>query len=97
MKNSKKIVVYLGILSMGLIFSCKKTYLSAKPDQALIIPESLEELQSLMDASNMMNGLGYGIVSAFAEIASDNYYIDPALLTEDNLGNDVNAIKSLYT
>lgn len=57
------------------ILSCKKSnFLDAKSNQALIIPEDLDELQSLMDNINVNNGTGQGIIPALGEIGADNYY-----------------------
>ena len=66
------------ILSM---ISCEK-YLDAKPEKALVIPSTLNDLQAILDLSSRMNeGPSYGMASA------DNYY----LMDEDynTLSDDV--------
>jgi starch-binding outer membrane protein, SusD/RagB family len=55
--------------------SCKKSdYLSAKPDEALIIPAKLKDFEALLDNVIYMNGYGGGLIPGLAEIGSDNYY-----------------------
>ncbi len=56
----KSQILFTILIAQVLVISaCKKSdYLDAKPDQALIIPESVEELQSLMDNLNVINGTG---------------------------------------
>src|SRR5262245_35406784 len=56
-------------------FGCNKTsFLEGKPDQALVIPETIEEIQAILDNINVMNGTGQGVVPVIGEIGSDNYY-----------------------
>ena len=51
--------------------SCEKDFLDKKPDSALLVPESLEDLQALLDNSNsVMNYAPY--LSAFS---TDDFYI----------------------
>ena len=74
------------ILTMGL-FSCTK-YLDEKPDQKLAVPESLSDLQALMDNYSVQNNIG--IVAA--EASSDDYYLsytDWSGMTDD--------LKRMYT
>jgi starch-binding outer membrane protein, SusD/RagB family len=51
-------------------FSCKK-YLDKKPTQNMVIPESLADLQAVMDNQNINDATS----SLFLEIVSDNYYL----------------------
>jgi tetratricopeptide (TPR) repeat protein len=68
---------YLIIFSILYLCSCKKSdFLNTKPDNSLIIPSTISDLQALLDNDFYMNGAGNtGIVPALGEIGSDNYYV----------------------
>ncbi len=53
------------------IASCKK-YLDAKPDKSLVIPQSVEDLQALLDNNNYMNLKSPSI----GETSADNYFLN---------------------
>jgi tetratricopeptide (TPR) repeat protein len=58
------------------LISCKKSnYLDAVPDNSLVIPKNLDDLQALLDNSNAMVGEGGGVVPALGEAAADDYYV----------------------
>lgn len=68
--------IYL-FIALGIIFlsSCRKsTYLDAKPDSSLLVPESLEDLQLLLDNSAVFNGGVTGIINGISENATTDYY-----------------------
>ncbi|PWU01146.1 MAG: RagB/SusD family nutrient uptake outer membrane protein [Bacteroidetes bacterium] len=76
---------------MLILFSaCKKSeFLNAKPDQNLVVPTTIEELQALLDNDQVMNGTGnFGVMPAFGEVGADNYYVNDDLLNSyvDPLG-----------
>lgn len=60
----------LAILLLTIVYSCNKDDLEIKPDQHLLVPNTLEDLQSLLNNANVMN-LGPGIQI----IAADDYEI----------------------
>lgn len=64
------------IMVFVLLVSCNKSaFLSVKPNQSLIVPSTLTDLQELMDNDLVINGSGnYGIVPSFGEAGSDDYY-----------------------
>lgn len=75
----KKIIPFFLIFGLSVCFtlgSCNKSiFLSAKPDQSLLTPNSLSDFQELMDNDLVINGSGnYGIVPAFGETGTDDYY-----------------------
>ncbi len=74
--NSGILYYLLAFILFITIESCKKTdFLSGKPDQGLITPQTLEEFQSLLDNVGVMNGtVGSGVTPAFGEVGADNYY-----------------------
>jgi starch-binding outer membrane protein, SusD/RagB family len=47
------IAAFLWIVSLP---SCRKTFLAAKPDNALVVPATVEDLQALLDNDAYMNG-----------------------------------------
>lgn len=63
-------IFFLLILILCCItISCKK-YLDLKPDKKLVLPETLQDCQAILDNYSVMNG-GIGI----GEVGSDNYYM----------------------
>lgn len=85
MKKIKNIIPYLTLLSLFLIVSCRKDFLDAKPNAALVVPSTLEDFQAILDNVKYMNGSTpgtFGITGAnggpnpmLLEVATDNYYI----------------------
>lgn len=70
----KHISIYLIILLFGA--SCNK-YLDAKPDSKLVVPESIADLQSLLDNSNIMN-----LKTIWSgEGSADNYFLPDDLFS----------------
>jgi hypothetical protein len=60
------------IIGMALLGSaCTKTFLDKKPDQSLVVPQTLQDFQALLDYSQV-NNLN---MPALQEIASDGYYV----------------------
>jgi starch-binding outer membrane protein, SusD/RagB family len=68
MKNSQYIVV-ASILSIGLL-SCNK-YLDKKSDNSLVVPNTVDNLQALLDNSEQINSN----TPMYGEISSDNYFL----------------------
>ena len=69
-------------------WSCKKSsFLDAKPDQSLVVPTTLPDLQALLDNDQVMNGAGnFGSIPSLGEVGADNYYI---------IGSDFNSFVPL--
>lgn len=82
-KINYKCHVHFLLYILFLFSSCTKSkFLSAVPDQSLIVPSTLEDLQALMDNDLVINGSGnYGIVPSLGEVASDNYYCSDNVFT----------------
>lgn len=54
----------------------KSSFLDERPDNALVVPSTLPDLQALLDNDFVMNGTGsYGLVPGLGETGADNYYI----------------------
>lgn len=66
--HTKHILYYLIIFAFTL-HGCKKDFLNKKPDKALIIPVTLNDLQLLLDNNLIMN-----IAPAMPLISSDDFY-----------------------
>lgn len=62
------------ILLAGLLSGCTKTFLDKKPDQTLVVPQTFQDLQALLDNSNSMNIN----MPALSEVSSDDYYVTDA-------------------
>lgn len=70
----------------AILVSCNKDFLEKKPDQALLIPETVADLQALMDNINVMT-----IGPDLQNIASDDFYISASGLKSLNLPAERNA------
>ena len=82
MKNFIKLMIIFSLLPV--LSGCKKEddFLNTKPNQALFVPSTLQDLQSLLNYQSIFNGGAPGI----NEIASDDYYVTPeALISQSNL------------
>lgn len=77
-KNRCKIV----LINLLFLFSCQKSFLSERPDKALLIPTKLEDFEALLDNSNfVMNVSPY-----LNTISSDEIIVSEAgLLTFPNI------------
>jgi len=77
MKRTVYQFIYL-LSCIGLLGCSKGDFLAAKPDQALIVPETLEDLQAIVDNTAVFNGMqgtgGSGIVPVLGQAASDDYF-----------------------
>ena len=71
--SSKYQLAIVLLLSLFLLASCKK-YLSEKPNGSLNIPQTLNDLQLLLDNYGTMNAS----FPSSAEVMADNYYLAPA-------------------
>jgi hypothetical protein len=61
----------LVLLVVGLLVGgCRKTFLAQKPSTDLLVPNSLNVLQELLDNTQVMN-----ISPALGEVSADNYYL----------------------
>jgi len=75
-----KIIIYSLFLGCVGWTSCKKSvYLDAKPNDALVVPETLSDFQALLDNDAFMNGSGSGLTPDFVQIGSDDAYVTTAL------------------
>ena len=54
----------------------KSDFLDKRPDNSLIVPSTLQDVQEMLDNDVVMNGFGgAGLVPALGETGSDNYYL----------------------
>lgn len=80
----KILMVYLTI--SAFLLSCKKSvFLDAIPDQALVVPVSLQDYQAILDNDNIMNGSSRldGLTPGFEEVGTDDYYALPDISSLD--------------
>lgn len=65
------------IALLGLITACGKTdFLNEKPQKSLLIPNTLEHYQRILDEDGMMNGVTTnGLTPQLGESSSDNFYL----------------------
>lgn len=85
-------LVLVALVGTCLLYGCKKGFLEEKSETSLVIPETLDDMQALMDNDRVMNGSSLageaGPVPSLGEIASDNYY-----LTLDNFNSFPNQMQ----
>lgn len=66
------------ILNIGLAFmvlistGCAKSFLDEKPDKALVVPTSLEDMRALLDNNGIMNVTSYYTIMSGDELVSSN-------------------------
>ncbi|MDN3588055.1 RagB/SusD family nutrient uptake outer membrane protein [Pedobacter aquatilis] len=94
MKTIKTTYLLLIFSSICLFtISCKKTFLEAKPSLSMVVPESLKELQAILDNDNYMQGaVSTGPDPHIGTISADDYFI-----TNDDYINVSEYHRSCYT
>lgn len=75
------------ILLILTITGCKKQFLDAKPDKAIVIPESLTDLRGLLDNEVFVMNMDVG----FGQIASDDVFIAEDMLPSITLAAERNS------
>jgi starch-binding outer membrane protein, SusD/RagB family len=100
-KNQKmkaKVPLSVVFAFVVLLVSCKKLeYLDENPNNDNIIPETISDLQAILDNTSYMNGdqMGVGVNPIIGEAAADNYYITPGGFA---ILNSVSpALQNIYT
>ena len=83
MKTKLKITSGI-VMALLLWTSCKKEdkFLNTKPDQALFIPSTLQDLNNLLHYENLFNTGD----PSLGEIAADDYYVSDDALTGQDIG-----------
>lgn len=78
MKLINYIPVVLLTASLSGVFTACQDYLDAKPSEALVVPQSLAELQAILDNHRDMNGgvAFWGLTPSMGENACDDYYVN---------------------
>jgi len=69
----------LSLLLFTALSSCRKSaFLNAKPDQSLVIPQTLEDCQDLLNNDVVMNGVGNSGYPSLGQTGCDDYYVSSA-------------------
>ncbi len=78
----KNIYIILILAACLLQASCKKedTFLNAKPNQALFVPSTLQDLENILNDQNIFNTGDPGL----GELASDDYYATSDILNNED-------------
>lgn len=75
-------LVSIALFGACVLSGCKKGFLEEKSDIALVVPESLDDMQALLDNDRVMNGSSQAGVGGtgpiLGEVASDGYYVTQA-------------------
>lgn len=81
------------MLQLTILVSCSNDWLEERSNKSLVVPNSLNDLQALLDNTDYMNGnhLGGGVLPDMGENGSDDY------LLSDNVWNNMNVVyKNAY-
>lgn len=87
-RNKSLVILCAGIILITQLFTSCKKFLSAKSDDTLIVPTTLQDLQGLLDDPLRMNS---GVTPSFVETAADDYFLMPSLLI-----NQPELLKTVY-
>jgi len=79
----KKYIYKHRLIAIVLIifYGCKKSsFLETRPDDSLVVPTSLKDLQAILDNDAIMNGnaSGVGLMPNSGEISYNSYYVNDA-------------------
>lgn len=87
----KKIILYYILIHVYILFSCKKDFLNSIHDKSLIVPETLDDYQAILNNDVIMNGANIHAgcpTPLLGAIATDDFYLPNELynnLSESNL------------
>ncbi len=90
-----KLKYYVLLAAFSFLISCKKDFLSAKPDLNLVVPTTLKDLQALLDNADIMNSF----MPDLGEISADDYYMSYSAWNSISYPKEKNAYiwaKDLY-
>jgi len=73
MKNNNILRIIVFIIICWSLTGCKK-FLDAKPDQKLVVPSTIQDLQGILDSYLRVNQYE----PSASEVSSDNYYLSDA-------------------
>lgn len=74
------------VFALVLLSACKKDFLNAKPEKALVIPNTLDDLQALLDNSNsVMNwSPSMGLIASDDVYVPDDGYVSANVLSQNS-------------
>jgi tetratricopeptide (TPR) repeat protein len=75
MKYLKIYILFLAFSTLLLCVSCRKDWLDAKPNKALVVPTNISDYQSLLDNVTQMNSNSPGL----SVVSDDNYRVTDAV------------------
>lgn len=84
---STKLKIYIVVLGMIPFTSCSKTWLDEKPNQALAVPNTISDLNKILENTEMFNMYYPNL----GESGTDNYY-----LTEDAWNSILENYRNIY-
>lgn len=70
-KRSVRLKIFLSVCFFLSISGCTDSFLDVKPDKKLVIPQTLNDLQAMLDNTDKMNVYGPSV----AVISADDYYV----------------------
>lgn len=95
-RNNKSGQLMVLILFLILESACTKSdFLKEKPDQKLIVPNTITDFRLLLDNAPIMNGFGIGLIPGLGEVSADDYFVNQELFNSDLSENPINS--RMYT
>ncbi|TWR26782.1 RagB/SusD family nutrient uptake outer membrane protein [Mucilaginibacter achroorhodeus] len=82
----KKKIVYLLLLLCSMSWGCKKDFLDTRPNKALLVPTTLDDLRLLLNNNQVFN-----IAPELTSLADGDYFTDEAGLQTYNLDMERNS------
>jgi len=72
-------VLFLGIIFLGILNSCKKDWLDAKPSKSLVIPTTIADYQAILDNASSTTDYGFNVDQpSLDEISAGDFYMTDA-------------------
>ncbi|MGE9313201.1 RagB/SusD family nutrient uptake outer membrane protein [Niabella sp. CJ426] len=76
MQNTYKLYLFIFFLATAIPFSSCKKYLDKKPSNGIATPESIDDLQALLDDATLV--MNQNATPSFGETSADDYFVLPA-------------------
>jgi hypothetical protein len=84
--NKYSLLFIISFILIGVInFSCKKTWLDAKPQKSLAIPSTLEDFKALLSSTTISKPAFNDFYAMTCELGTDDFYVDDGIFNSDDL------------
>ena len=73
--------LFVVLVAIQCCQSCKKAWLDIKPDQSLVVPETLKDVEAILNNTGVFN---QSVTPRLGEMSSDDYYITSSVFQARN-------------